>query len=138
MEDQGHRASSRSSRPWAGSTPEFLSLHELIASELTRKILAGRARPEQRLRELGATGLPTLRGRVTRGVPVVALSLVALIAADGGAAYAFNWYHYERHARAVQFIVSTDKKECPDDRFPVYVLIGNASTRTLGNNKTST
>jgi hypothetical protein len=58
---------------------------------------------------------------------VSTLSLMAF----AGAVYAYHWYTIERHEKAVQFIISTDRKDCADDKFPIYVLIGNTSTRTL-------
>jgi hypothetical protein len=68
---------------------------------------------------------------ITKWLLVGTLSLLAFAAAVAGAFYSYHWYTIERHEKAVEFIVSTDRKDCADDKFPIYVLIGNKSTRTL-------
>ena len=49
----------------------------------------------------------------------------------GAAAYGYNWYTYDRHAQNVEFFITTDRKECPDDKYPIHIIIGNSSVRTL-------
>jgi hypothetical protein len=68
---------------------------------------------------------------IAKWLLVSMLSLIAFAAAVAGAIYSYQWYTVERHEKAVDFIVSTDRKNCADDKFPIYVLIGNRSTRTL-------
>ncbi|WP_085396276.1 hypothetical protein [Bradyrhizobium canariense] len=45
----------------------------------------------------------------------------------------FGWYTHDRHVPNVKFIVSTDRKECVDDKWPVHLIIGNGSERTIEN-----
>jgi hypothetical protein len=40
---------------------------------------------------------------------------------------AYNWYSYDRHAQNVGFI-STDRKDCTDDRWPIHLIVGNELT----------
>jgi hypothetical protein len=47
------------------------------------------------------------------------------------AVYSYNWYTYDRHVENVQFLITTDRKECLDDKYPIHVIIGNTSGRTL-------
>lgn len=48
-----------------------------------------------------------------------------------GVVYVANWYSYDRHVDKVQFIINTDRKECPDDKYPIHIIIGNGAGRTL-------
>lgn len=45
--------------------------------------------------------------------------------------YGWNWYTHDRHAENVQFIISTQKKDCEDDRWPIHIIIGNSSGKTI-------
>jgi hypothetical protein len=44
---------------------------------------------------------------------IALLVLIALAVLIGVSIYGYNWYN--RHAETVKFIISTDKKDCPDD-----------------------
>ena len=57
--------------------------------------------------------------------------LVGLAIVTVGAVYSYNWYTYDRHVQNVQLLITTDKKECPDDKYPIHILIGNTSGRTV-------
>ena len=50
-----------------------------------------------------------------------ALAAIAVILF--AAAYGYYWYTYDRHVKNVDFIVSTDRKECPEDDYPIYIII---------------
>lgn len=58
----------------------------------------------------------------------VLVGLALLLAA---AIYGYNWYTHDRHVQNVQFLITTDRKECPDDKYPIHIIIGNGSGRTL-------
>ena len=58
----------------------------------------------------------------------VLVGLAMLVAA---AVYGYNWYTYDRHEQNVQFLITTDRKECRDDKYPIHIIIGNSSGRTL-------
>ena len=63
---------------------------------------------------------------------VIATSALAAIAVIlFAAAYGYYWYTYDRHVKNVDFIVSTDRKECPEDDYPIYIIIRNRSGHTL-------
>jgi hypothetical protein len=62
---------------------------------------------------------------------IAAVVLVGLVMIIAAAFYGFNWYNYGRHEQNVQFFVTTDRKECPDDKYPIHIIIGNSSGRTL-------
>jgi hypothetical protein len=57
--------------------------------------------------------------------------LIGLAIAIGIGVYAYNWYVYDRHVQNVAFIISTDRKECADDKWPIHLIIGNGSERTI-------
>jgi hypothetical protein len=57
--------------------------------------------------------------------------LVGLAMILVAAVYSYNWYTYDRHEQNVQFLITTDRKECPDDKYPIHIIIGNSSGRTL-------
>jgi hypothetical protein len=57
--------------------------------------------------------------------------LVGLVMLLVMAVYGHNWYTYDRHEQNVQFLITTDRKECPDDKYPIHIIIGNSSGRTL-------
>jgi hypothetical protein len=57
--------------------------------------------------------------------------LIALALLLGGGVWGFNWYTHDRHVEQVQLIISTDQKDCKDDRFPIHIIVGNASGRTV-------
>jgi len=59
------------------------------------------------------------------------IGLIVLVCVVIGVAYGYNWFTYDRHVANVQFLISTDQKDCPDDHFPIRVLVGNASSRTV-------
>jgi hypothetical protein len=40
-------------------------------------------------------------------------------------------YTYDRHAQKVEFIISTERKDCDNDKWPIHLIIGNASGRTI-------
>jgi hypothetical protein len=62
---------------------------------------------------------------------IAAGCLVGLAIIFAAAAYGYNWYTYDRHAENVHFLITTDRKECPDDQYPIHIIIGNSSGRTL-------
>jgi hypothetical protein len=57
--------------------------------------------------------------------------LVGLTMIVVAVAYGYNWYTYDRHAQNVQFVISTDRMECPDDKYPIHIIVGNSSGRTV-------
>jgi hypothetical protein len=57
--------------------------------------------------------------------------IAALVGLGIGAAHAYTWLTYTRYANAVQFLISTTKTDCPDDNYPVHIIIGNASTKEV-------
>ena len=64
-------------------------------------------------------------------IVVGVLAGITLLVAAG--AYAHNWYTYERHFLRVQFLVKVDREQCKDERYPIHVLVGNRSSRTIEN-----
>src|SRR5580700_3784010 len=61
-----------------------------------------------------------------------ALLLILLVALVISAAiYGYNWYTYERHAGNIYIFISTAKDKCENDKFPIYVLVGNRSSKNL-------
>jgi hypothetical protein len=58
----------------------------------------------------------------------VLVGLALLLAAT---VYGYSWYTTDRHVQNVQFFITADRKECPDDKFPIHIIIGNNSGRTL-------
>jgi hypothetical protein len=57
--------------------------------------------------------------------------LIGLAAAILIGALAYNWFTYDRHVQKVEFIISTDRKDCADDKWPIHLIIGNSSGRTV-------
>jgi len=62
---------------------------------------------------------------------IVAGVLVGLVLLLVAAFYSYNWYTNDRHVQNVQFLITADRKECPDDKYPIHIIIGNGSGRTL-------
>jgi hypothetical protein len=58
-------------------------------------------------------------------------ALIVLIALTFGGTIAYRWLTYEWPASKVQLIISTTRKDCPDDKFPISVLIGNTSSKVV-------
>ncbi|MDI3560011.1 hypothetical protein [Bradyrhizobium sp. Arg816] len=58
-------------------------------------------------------------------------SLIGLALVIWAGICGFGWYTHDRHVPNVQFIVSTDRKECVDDKWPIHLIIGNGSERTI-------
>jgi hypothetical protein len=81
-----------------------------------------------------ADGVDTFRrivgliGRWSIYAVVIIVGIASLIA---GAAYAYQWYNYDRHAQNVAIDLSTDRAACNDDKFPVRVRIMNDSSKIL-------
>jgi hypothetical protein len=57
------------------------------------------------------------------------LIAVALLLAGG--VWGFNWYTHDRHVEQIKVIASTDRNICKDDKFPITVIIRNASGKTV-------
>jgi hypothetical protein len=57
--------------------------------------------------------------------------LVGLGIIAAAAFYGYRWYTYDRHVANVQFLITTDRTECPNDEYPIHIIIGNTSGRTL-------
>ena len=70
-------------------------------------------------------------GLVFKWIFLTIIILVALTALIAAAVYSYNWYTYSRHAAKIEISISTEKKDCDDDRFPIQVLVGNASGKVL-------
>lgn len=45
--------------------------------------------------------------------------------------WVINWYTVDRHLQKVAIMVYTEKKDCDDDLFPIFVMIGNSSEKTV-------
>jgi hypothetical protein len=57
--------------------------------------------------------------------------LIGLATVTWAGFYYYGWYTHDRHVPNVQFIISTDRKECADDKWPLHVIVGNKSERTI-------
>lgn len=68
---------------------------------------------------------------IFKWISIVAGALIGLAMILGAAFYGFNWYTQGRHEQNVQFIITTERKECSDDKYPIHIIIGNTSGRTL-------
>lgn len=72
-----------------------------------------------------------ISGLIVKWLVVGTLGIVVLALAVWGAVYAYYWYTYDRNANAVEFLISTSRKDCTDDAYPIHIIIGNSSHRTL-------
>jgi len=43
----------------------------------------------------------------------------------------YGWYTHDRHVKNIAFIISTERKDCEDDKFPIHLIVGNASEQTI-------
>lgn len=68
---------------------------------------------------------------LTKWILIAVFGLAGIAFLIGAAVWAYNWYTFERHVQNIAVIISTDKKDCPDDAFPIYVMFGNKSSKTL-------
>jgi hypothetical protein len=59
------------------------------------------------------------------------LILIGLCAALAGAIYFIQWYTYDRHVAQVGIKVSTDRRGCSDDSFPIGISVDNSSSKVL-------
>ena len=59
------------------------------------------------------------------------LALIVLAAAIAAIIWFYNWYTYGRHVQNIAVIISTEKKDCADEAYPIYVFFGNRSSKTL-------
>lgn len=57
--------------------------------------------------------------------------IIALVAGAFGVGYGYTYYTHDRHINNIEVVVSADKDKCPDDEFPVFVLIFNHSEKTI-------
>ncbi len=57
--------------------------------------------------------------------------LIGLAVAVWIGVLAYGWYTHDRHVQNVALIISTDRKDCADDKWPIHMIIGNASGRTI-------
>jgi hypothetical protein len=72
-----------------------------------------------------------ISGLIFKWIFIAVSVLVGLATLIAAATYGYNWYTYDRHVQNVQFFITSDRKECPDDRYPIHIIIGNNSDRTL-------
>jgi hypothetical protein len=68
---------------------------------------------------------------IFKWILIAAGAVIALGVLLAASVYGYNWYTYDRHAENVQFLITTDRKECPDDKYPIHIIVGNSSARTL-------
>jgi len=59
------------------------------------------------------------------------VGLIVLCALVGGVIWTYGWFTHDRHVANINFIVTTSRDQCSDDKYPIYVLIGNLSSKKL-------
>lgn len=62
---------------------------------------------------------------------IVVGALIGLALLIGGGIWGFNWYTHDRHVEQVKLIISTDRKDCTDDKYPIHIIVGNASGKIV-------